>query len=300
MFAVVRRPIICLLIIVGGVLMISTACAAQDADRFFFPLPLSLEVGDRWTYSIVKIHKAKDQILDTLSTEMLTTRVVDRLQIEDQSYFALSDGGIYRVDETSRTWQYDTEAKSEKVVWDIWGPIVWDIWPGVWQIPRIEKPVINGYACEYDCLSRYGPFVRHPIPEPRYAEIYDWIATTDADTIRYDRSIGSFVYFPYVWTYKDIIKFPDWGITELYVFEKGLYESERLKVMTLVIAPNVGVVYYTFSRYYYADVTVIKRIEKTAWILQDVQKGDPGSTVIEDISFGQLKQRMTRPAPNVP
>ena len=290
--------------LLGGVVIAPTVCPAEDSDRFSFPLPLSLEVGDHWTYSIVTIRwKNEDRTLDTLSTETLTIRVVERLQIEDQIYFALSDGGIYRVDEASRTWQYDTEAKSEKIVWDIWGPLKEDF-HGVSGLPYsvIEKPVIDGYAGGV-YLSRYGPFVRRPHPE--FEEVDVWIATIDADTvgadtIRYDWDIGHFLYFPYVWTYNDVIKFPDWGITELYLFEKDRYMSERSGIMNFVVAPNVGVVYYAFARYHYADLTLIEKIEKTVWILQGVQKGDPESTVVEDISFGQLKQRMTHPAPNAP
>ena len=93
-----------------------------------------MEVGDRWTYSIVKVQTTDAiGILDTLSTEILTLRVIERLPLADQTYFALSDGSLYRLDEASRTWRYDTEAESEKIVWDIWGPIAWQVWAG----PRI-------------------------------------------------------------------------------------------------------------------------------------------------------------------
>ena len=75
--------------------------------------------------------------------------MVESLQIEDRTYFALSDGGLYRVDEEKRTWRYDTEAKSEKIVWDIWGPpedkiIELPLYRLRQLEPVIERPVIDG------------------------------------------------------------------------------------------------------------------------------------------------------------
>ena len=305
-------------------------CPAQESDPFSFPLPLSLDVGDRWTYSIVKVHWKAEQdtttntfgIFDTLSTETLTLRVVERLPMEDQTYFALSDGSLYRVDEAGRTWRYDTEAKSETIVWDIWRPIVWQVWIGPSYIPWIERPVVvDGYACEYDgCLSRYGPFVRYVFDERDF-----WITTINTDTGTLSQSIRDFIYYPDAWTYADILKLPAWNVTELYVFEDTSSDSDGSVTMTIVVAPNVGVVYYAFAEYFYspyddeyesmdrADSTGagkvgvvndeppgILNIETTAWVLQDVQKGDPKSTVVEDTSWGQLKQRTTRPAPHAP
>ena len=209
MFAVVRRPVICLLIIVWGVLMITTACPAEDTDRFFFPLPLSLEVGDRWTYSIVKNHwKAEGQPLDTLSTETLTIRVVERLQIEDQTYFALSDGGLYRVDEASRTWRYDTEAKSEKIVWDIWGPKI-SLAYAVGERSVIERSVVNGYACQ--CTSRHGPFELRPITESRFEGLYTWIQTVEEDTVRYDAYLADLFHSSSFLNHDDLLKLQTWG-----------------------------------------------------------------------------------------
>ena len=163
--------------LLGSVVIAPAICPAENSDRFSFPLPLSLAIGDRWTYSIVKTHlkyeddlKFVGRILDTLSTETLTIRVVESLQIEDRTYFALSDGGLYRVDEEKRTWRYDTEAKSEKIVWDIWGPLEDKIIElPLYRLrqlePVIERPAIDGYACEYGCFSRHGPMAR-----------YDWVA----------------------------------------------------------------------------------------------------------------------------
>ena len=318
LFAVVRRPVICLLIIMGGVLMISTACAAQDADRFFPPLPLSLEVGDRWTYSIVKIRK-EGGIIDLLSIETLTIRVIEHLQIEDQTYFALSDGGLYRVDEASRTWRYDTEAKSEKIIWDLWGPKI-SLSYAVGEKSVIERAVVDGYACQ--CISRYGPFELRPIPKPGYEGIYTWIQTVEVDSVQYDSYLTNFFHRPLTLSRADLLKLPDLGVTELFGFGRlGIYDTGY--DFDLVLAPNVGVVYYAFTEYIFGEFTEdndtpveadatgagkvghagdapgpLEAIEKTEWILRDMQKGDLGSTVIEDISFGQLKQRMTRPSPN--
>ena len=286
---------------------------ADASDRFFFPLPTSVEVGDRWTYSIVKV-QTTDAIgtLDTLSTETLTLWVIERLPLADQTYFALSDGSLYRVDEAGRTWRYERETKSETIVWDIWGPIAWQVWAGSRYIPWIERPVVvDGYACEYDgCLSRYGPFVRYVFDERDF-----WITTINTDDDPYYFRIGNFLYFPYVWTYVDRLKLPAWNVTELYVFEDTPATSGSYPTMTMVVAPNVGVVYYAFDEYIYDDSTRAgkgsrsydhdpsggpTRIETTAWVLQDVQKGDPKSTVVEDTSWGQLKQRMRHPDPNAP
>ena len=277
-----------------------------------------MEVGDGWTYSIVKV-QTTDAVgsFDILSTETLTIRVVERLPIADQTYFALSDGGLYRVDEASRTWRYEREAKSEKIVWDIWGPIVWQIWAGPRHIPWIEKPVVDGYACEYDgCLSRYGPFVRYVVPTPYGDDELDrWVTTIDTDDGPYYLRIGLFLYFPYVWTYADRLKLPGWDVTELYLFEDTSPISGVYPTRTMVVAPNVGVVYYASDEYFYDDSTRAGkvsrsydhdpsggpiRVETTAWVLQDVQKGDAESTVVEDTSWGQLKQRMTRPVPHAP
>ena len=302
------------LIAVAVGLLVSESAIADTSDRFFPPLPLSLDVGDGWTYSIVKTHW-KAEGLDTLSTETLTIRVVERLPIEDQTYFALSDGGLYRVDEASRTWRYDTEAKSETIVWDIWGPIAWQIWGSFQHIPWIEKPVVDGYACEYDgCLSRYGPFVRYVVPTTYGDDERDfWVTTIDTDDGPYYLHIGLFLYFPYGWTYADRLKLPGWDVTELYLFEDTPATTGDAPSMTIVVAPNMGVVYYAFAEYFYAahsdstgagkvgfvndEPPGLLNIKKTTWILQDVQKGDAESTVVEDTSWGQLKQRMTRHAP---
>ena len=296
--------------LLGSVVIAPAVCPAEDSNRFSFPLPLSLAVGDRWIYSIVKTHlkyeddlKFVGRILDTLSTETLTIRVVESLQIEDRTYFALSDGGLYRVDEEKRTWRYDTEAKSEKIVWDIWGPLEDKIIElPLYRLrqlePVIERPVIDGYACEYGCFSRHGPFVWSPVPE--YEGHYAWISTIEVDTFRHDSYLGYFIYPPFVWSYDDFIKFPDWGITELYVFRDTPYSSEYVPEETLVVAPNVGVVYYASSSYIYNLTISPSETKKTEWVLQDMQKGHPESTVVEDISFGALKQRMTRSTSKAP
>ncbi|MCE2449745.1 MAG: hypothetical protein J4F35_15605 [Candidatus Latescibacteria bacterium] len=74
----------------------------------------------------------------------------------------------------------------------------------------------------------------------------------------------------------------------------------------MVVAPNVGVVYYASDEYFYDDSTRAGKVSRSydhdpsGGPIQDVQKGDAESTVVEDTSWGQLKQRMTRPAPNAP
>ena len=296
--------------LLGSVVIAPAVCPAEDSNRFSFPLPLSLAVGDHWTYSIVKTHlryeddlKFVGRILDTLSTETLTIRVVESLQIENRTYFELSDGGLYRVDEEKRTWRYDTEAESEKVVWDIWGPLEYKTiefpLPGLSQLePAIERPVIDEYACEYACFSRHGPFVWRPDPE--YEEGYAWISTIEVGTVRHDSYLGYFIYVPFVWSYDDLIKLPDWGITELYVFQDTPYGTEYVPKETLVVAPNVGVVYHASFSYTYNLTLSPSETKKTEWVLQDMQKGHPESTVVEDISFGALKQRMTRSTSKAP
>ena len=337
-----RSFIFCVVGLLGSVVIAPIVCPAQESDPFSFPLPRSLDVGDRWTYSIVKIHWKDEQdtttntfgIFDTLSTETLTLRVVERLPIEDQTYFALSDGSLYRVDEDSRTWRYDTEAKSETIIWDIWGPLKYKIIESPVRTRRyswIEKPVVNGYVqdCEYVdvCLSRYGPFVLAPITEPEYEGLYTWIQTVEVDTIRYDRYLGNLFNYPYTFSHADLLKLSDWGITELYFFQDTSLTTDVELNRTFVVAPNVGVVYHAFAEFFYslygedwmngstysdstgagkvghvADPPMgeLDYVEKTTWILQDAQKGQPGSTTIENTSWGQLKQRMRRPALHAP
>ena len=41
--------------LLGSVVIAPAVCPAEDSNRFFLA-PLSMEVGDRWIYSIVKTH----------------------------------------------------------------------------------------------------------------------------------------------------------------------------------------------------------------------------------------------------
>ena len=266
------------------------ACpASEKEDELSFPLPLSLEIGDRWTYSVVTtLWKAELRSLDTLSIENLTIRVVERLRIEDQTYFVLSDGGIYRIDEASRTRRYNTETKCEKIVWDIWGPVRGS-GPGLAQRTSIEKTVINGYPCEDGCLSRYGPFVQNGTPDPEYLEYYleeRWYFQTlwKANTEYREYDLGDVLDYPYNLTYADILKYPDWGIIELYLFQDTPEATEFTPIRTFVVAPNVGSVYYAKNTSFVFGSGKIGRSyyhptekQKTEWILRDFQKGAPAS-----------------------
>ena len=277
---------------VVGLLSVVLAPAVCPAD---FPLPSSLEVGDSWTYSI----RWTTSSLDTALTQTLTIRVVERLQIEGQTYFKLNNGVIYRVDEEGRTWWYNTIHGPEKIGWDIWGE---------------EVEVCRGISC-WGYIKRYGPYVRKFIQVPEYGVEGWFFMRTGADGELHGLSMVS----PYALTYDALLRFSDLGVTELYVFQPDPKGEPRLGHVLFVISPNIGVVYYSLSSYFNdafsPDIRSFSagkiatshihpgpsaRLQTTEWILQDFQQGAPASTAVEDISFGQLKQRIARPVANPP
>ena len=287
---------LCIVVLLGSVVACKgvidpVVCPAPEEDRLYFPLPSSLKVGDRWTYSVVKTHWQHEiKSLDTLSIENLTIRVIEHLQIGDQTYFALSDEGIYRIDEASRTRRYDTEAKCEEIVWDIWGPVRDKL------KYSIEKTVINGYPCEDGCFSRHGPFVQSWTPDPEDLEYYlglRWYFQTPWKTSYHDDyySLGNLLDFPHNLTYAEILKYPDWSINELYLFHETQWVTDNYPTWNLVVAPNVGVVYLARITHgsIYSGGNVAGKVgaslvpmpgyykQKTEWILRDFQKGAPGS-----------------------
>ena len=249
---------------------------------------------------------------DTLSVEYLTIRVVERLRIEDQTYFALSDEGTYRIDEANRTWRYDTEGEYEEIVWDIWGPVRDKL------EHSIEKVVINGYPCKDGCFSSYGPFVLSSTPDSSELErlLKDrwqfqtlW-ETEEVSRLGYD--LGHELDYPYRLTYADILKYPDWSINELYMFQdtpkypdwsinepnERLYMFQDISpervffpIWNLVVAPNIGVVYLArMAHGNYGSTHDAGKVGtslsppvssyyklKIEWILQNFQKGAPAN-----------------------
>ena len=160
--------VFCFIWVLWGTAMSPRFCSAADSELLPFPLPLSLEVGQSWTYSIVSVYWA-DWVPpegqegigpDTLHTGILNITIEERFQIESEVYFALDAGGLYRVDGDGKTWKFDTETSTELLLWDIWGPPV--------DLNRevvYEQAVIQGSLLNVEqhllYVTRWGPYERN-------------------------------------------------------------------------------------------------------------------------------------------
>ena len=129
-----------------------------------------------------------------------------------RSYFELSDGGIYRVSEDGKTWQYNPELKIEKLIWDVWG-----------------SPVDNA--------------LRNRKAENRYVQ-HDGVIEEEEVSILRSGPYEQDEWHGIDWNlFEWQGKLLEWEVTELYVFEIGFGEGGAIAVM----APNVGVLFYEFS-----------------------------------------------------
>ena len=272
MFAVVRRPVICLLAIMGGAALTPTVCPAQGFCSSF-PLPRGLEVGDRWTY----LERESSSFTDTTKTVTMSTITITvdaRHELSGQTYFELSDGGLYRVDDERRTWQYDADTESEVLCWDLWVepvPIPDEIPEDAietwleeneygWYISNDEefaltKPlVVKGEPISgpWAFIKRNGPF--------RIDDFARKLAEAGLPALGWDEN---------TWR-KELM---DRGATEVYQFDFQISEYNPY----LVIAPEVGVLCYAYGSWdYLVSYTLIADEQHV--------------TVVEDISLGRLKR----------
>ena len=276
MFAVVRRPVICLLAIMGGAALTPTVCPAQSLCCPPFPLPHDLEVGDSWTY-LNRWSSGTDTLIITINT---------RHELGRQTYFELSDGGLYRVDDERRTWKYDADTESEVLYWNIW-----DLWTASVPIPEnapsptsrefdgflthnqflgirsinddlVEifiKPLIaKGEQLQsiiYPYIWRYGPYGLEELELASGIFIGNWTNSADRDEI----------------TWRELLI--DWGVTEVYGFYNGFSEDHQ----NLIMAPEVGTLHYvTWTQGFFDEYVLLAK--------------DQHVTAVEDISLGRLKK----------
>ena len=157
MFAVRRKPVICLLAMMGGAMLaVPTVCPAQSLCCPPFPLPRDLEVGDRWTY----LRRDSNSFTDTIETvtSTITITVDARHELSGQTYFELSDGGLYRVDDERKTWQYDADTESEILYWDLG-----NLWADPVLIPEdIPEDSIENWLSEN---QYYGLYLLNSVEE---------------------------------------------------------------------------------------------------------------------------------------
>lgn len=274
-----RSLIFCVVGLLGSAVIAPTACPAEEFCCPPFPLPSKLEVGHHWTYlktSVTDTNYGESNGLPEIEikTDTLTVTVDRRYQIGDQTYFALSDGGIYRVDEAGRTWKYDTEAKEERILWDnLWGLGALADEGLLARGPEdrylfyedigVKAVIANGYACAPWGI-RHGPFGLNELAWALGGPSIDWTSEGGWNEGMWKETLR------------------DWGVTYVYGF--GLSFPENLQ--TMIIAPDVGVLYYSQEAWEWSHTYVLMLNKKV--------------TVLENVSFGQIKQRMTRPASNAP
>ncbi len=266
--------------VVGSILMLPTAgLGEQSLWCPPFPLPTSVRVGQSWTYSVEKVKYGRDEdgiaYRDSQDVGTQTLKVVRSHQIGDRTYLELDDGGLYRVDEAGRTWQYDVRNASEELLWDIWGPPVDDALLArepraryvIYEQANVSEISVGGVllggelSVEWEGfrLSRGGPFARH-----------EWDAIPHLNRIR-QRGL---------WQESVLDE-----IVELYVFDFNAFEGGSY----CVFAPGLGVLYSGYwigwehaggeMRYY------LKSTEEVA-------------TVAKEKSFGEIKEWVTRSSSN--
>ena len=258
--------------LLGSAVIAPTICPAEEFCCPPFPLPSGLEVGHRWTYLTTSVfdsnHGGSGPPAIESETDTLTVTVDRRHQIGNQTYFELSDGGLYRVDEVGKTWQYDTEAKEERIFWDDLlglrprGEDFLDREPGDRVVGYdeyiIEEVVANGYACDLLCLywvSRYGPFGLDELEWAGGGQINNWTGQNGRNESLWQEMLL------------------DWDVTHVYGFYFGFPENNQY----MIIAPYVGVLFYAQWSWDYIFTYTLQLNKKKI-------------TVVEDISFGQIKQ----------
>ena len=280
-----RKIIICVIGLLGSPAMVPAAC--KGCETFCcppFPLTASVEVGHHWTYSIMEHRSYTDDEdiarIDSTYCGTQSITVIGRLKVKDHIYFELgyrdvidSDGrawqydGLYRVDKARRMWQFDTGTSTEKLLWDIWGPPVDDALRNRKPVSRyiyyeeagVKEIIANGQVWPGLIVVREGPFERHE---------WDWLSVSDTIKV------------------KVLDKWQeDERITELYAFSFTAPEMFAYSI----IAPNFGVLYCGTWEGWASDGV------GQDYTLESYEQVEV-STVLEDVSFGQLKERVPRPA----
>ena len=273
-----KRPVTATMAILGTTAMVLPAWPALLCDPPF-PLPSSMEVGHRWTYSGVHYYQGDtgEGITRTESDSVHSALVVGRLQLAGWTYFELADGGFYRTDAAGRTWRYDAGTGTEELHWDIMGPPVGDalrskepshryVYYGGDSIPG-ESYVDHGsiwiagweLSGDFFTFRRHGPFARH-----------EW------QSLPWLRE-------PWVESSLSIIlqnMLLDERITEIYRFEF----ADTASFQVAIVASDFGVLYCGESWGWPSDGA------GHSYVLESFEQID-SITVVQDISFGQLKAR---------
>ena len=256
------RFIRCIIWVLGATVMVPATSPAGCP----FPLPSALKVGQRWTYLLIAkdLEVGRTPILDSdaildIRTHIQTISVVSHRQIEDRTYFVLRYNdfqGLYRVDDCRRTWWYNADNGTEVLCWDIWGLLDYSA-----TVVFAGEPA-RFYDLEFE---RWGPLDLHD-------------------------SSSSFGLYPDS-TYS-AYGVPDegawlenllaWEATSPYQFLVSIGEVGY----NTVIDPDVGV------------LLEYARSWETAWtsILLSYEPGEnePIDTHVEDVSFGEIKERVRR------
>ena len=276
MFAVVRRPVICLLAIMGAAL-VPTVCPAQSLCCPPFPLPRGLEVGDHWTY----LRRGSSSFTDTTKTVTMSTITITvdaRHELSGQTYFELSDGGLYRVDDERRTWKYDPDTEREVLYWDM------DIlWAEPVPIPNdIPDDSIENWLRE----NQYYGLYLNDLEEVVLTK--PLVANGEEIHVLYDGIVAGITRFGPLGLddFSRILVAADWpasgwdgnkwgrelmdrGVTDIYIFDFQIPEENPYLV--------IGVLYYAYGSWS-SSVGYL--------LIADEQR----VTAVEDISLGRLKK----------
>ena len=269
----------CFIWVLGAAVVAPATCPAANpcgASGVISPLPSGLKVGQRWTYLMIseQLDLNSDAILDR-RIYTWTISVVSRRKINNKTYFELrygeSGGGLYRVDGWRKTWCYDAEKGTETLHWDIWRP--------PFHSDSAEFIFYSSESEDLEMVVRGEPI----FPELLHVERIGPLELQDMT----QEGISHF--FP---SYPDSSKYgaPDrdtwlenlmaWEATPVYDFSMWVYESAH----HLVIAPNVGVLYYHVGTWEFASTRILLSYEP--------EDSEQTGTSIEDVSFGEIKEQM--------
>ena len=211
-------------------------------------------------------------------------RVVARREFESQTYFELSDGGHYRVDDEGRTWKLDPTSGIEM--------LYWDLRPIATPLPT-DAPALSDSANHWDFYNLLDWLLveNHSLPILEIVGDEVKIIGT-AEMVFNGRPIietGSSVVWtigPYDLTEPKTPGFRSLGIERRLLVDLGETHVYWLNFengfnRTLIIGPSLGTIYCATSNYLYGS-------EWYALIVKGKQDQYP--TAAESISLGQLKK----------